>query len=71
LESVVVISRLKEIMSSRGIKQSHFVRKYKIGANTMSALYRGTSLPTIGTALIIAKELRLNVEEIWYIIPQD
>jgi transcriptional regulator with XRE-family HTH domain len=71
LESVVVASRLREIMDSRGIKQSHFVRKYKIGANTISALYRGTSLPTIETALVIAKELRLNVEEIWYISSQD
>jgi transcriptional regulator with XRE-family HTH domain len=71
LESVIVASRLREIMDSRGIKQSHFVKKYKISANTMSMLYRGESVPTLANALIISKELRMNIEEIWYIIPQD
>ncbi|MDD9312620.1 helix-turn-helix transcriptional regulator [Cytobacillus firmus] len=58
-------SRLKEVMDERGIKQSHFVKKYGISAKTMSTLYRGT-IPTLQNAYIIAKELGLPIEEIWY-----
>jgi putative transcriptional regulator len=67
----LVHSHLKEILDSRGIKQSHFVRKFGISNTTMSALYRGVRLPTLETALVIANELRLHVDEIWYINPQD
>jgi putative transcriptional regulator len=52
-------------MDDRGIKQSHFVKKYNISATTMSALYRG-GMPTLLTAYIIAKELNLMIEDIWY-----
>lgn len=58
-------SRLNEVMNERGIKQSHFVKKYGISAKTMSTLYRGT-IPTLQNAYIIAKELGLPIEEIWY-----
>lgn len=52
-------------MDERGIKQSHFVRKFGINASTMSALYRGESIPTYPYAYIIAKELDKNMNEIW------
>ncbi|WP_370221972.1 helix-turn-helix transcriptional regulator [Cytobacillus sp.] len=58
-------SRVKEIFDERGIKQSHLVRKYGISATTMSAIYRGT-IPTLQNAYIIAQELGLPIEEIWY-----
>lgn len=58
-------SRVKEIFDQRGIKQSHIVKKYGISATTMSAIYRGT-IPTLQNAYIIAKELGLPIEEIWY-----
>lgn len=58
-------SRVKEIFDERGIKQSHIVRKYGISATTMSAIYRG-SIPTLQNAYIIAQELGLPIEEIWY-----
>ncbi|MDK7664396.1 MAG: DNA-directed RNA polymerase subunit alpha C-terminal domain-containing protein [Bacillota bacterium] len=60
-----MISRVKDIFDERGIKQSHIVRKYGISATTMSAIYRG-SIPTLQNAYIIAQELRLPIEEIWY-----
>lgn len=60
-------SRLKEVMDARGIKQSHFVKKFGISAKTMSALYRGESIPTLPNAYRIAKELGLHIEEIWFI----
>jgi putative transcriptional regulator len=73
LDEVITLvhSNLKEILDSRGIKQSHFVRKFGISNTTMSALYRGERVPTLHTALVIANELRMNVEEIWYITAQD
>lgn len=58
-------SRVKEIFDNRGIKQSHIVKKYGISATTMSSIYRGT-IPTLQNAYIIAKELGLPIEEIWY-----
>lgn len=58
-------SNLKAIMDSRGMKQSFLRRKVGISASTMSALYRGESVPTLKVALRIAKELALPVEEIW------
>lgn len=58
-------SRVKEIFDQRGIKQSHIVKKYGISATTMSAIYRGT-IPTLQNAYIIAKELGLPIEDIWY-----
>lgn len=60
----MIESRLKEILDNRGIKQSHFVR-LGISNTTMSALYRNKRVPTLETALIIAQELGLSVEEIW------
>ncbi|MBT2735122.1 helix-turn-helix transcriptional regulator [Bacillus sp. ISL-7] len=64
---IAVESRLKEILDERGIKQSHFVKKFKMSATTLSALYRGESLPTLAYALVIANELGLKVEDIWAI----
>ncbi len=58
-------SRVKEIFNERGIKQSHFVKKYGISATTMSAIYRGT-IPTLQNAYIIAQEIGLPIEEIWF-----
>jgi DNA-binding XRE family transcriptional regulator len=71
LENVVVASNLKEILDNRGIKQSHFVRKFGISDTTMSKLCRGERVPTLPIALVIANELQIPVEEIWYITPQD
>lgn len=61
---IEVISKFKEILDGRGIKQSHFVKKYGMSATTISALYRG-GVPTLAYALIISKELNLKVEDIW------
>jgi putative transcriptional regulator len=63
---ITVKSRLKEVMDNRGIKQSHFVKKYGISPSTMSALYRGESdFPTYPYSIIIAKEIGMLAEEIW------
>jgi putative transcriptional regulator len=64
-------SNLKKILDERGIKQSHYVRKFGISATTMSALYRGDSLPTLPNAYIIAKELDLKIEDIWYEVEEE
>jgi putative transcriptional regulator len=65
-----LVSNLKQIMDDRGIKQSHFKKKYGISATTMSALYRG-GMPTLQTAYIIAKELNLKIEDIWYFVEEE
>ncbi|MBG9548470.1 helix-turn-helix transcriptional regulator [Cytobacillus firmus] len=59
-------SRLKDILDERGIKQSHFVKKFGISPKTMSALYRGETTPTLINAYRIAKELGLKIEDIWW-----
>lgn len=64
----IIESRFKEILDERGMKQSHFVKKYGMSATTLSALYRGESAPTLAYALIIAKELDKTVEDIWNVI---
>jgi putative transcriptional regulator len=64
-EVIALKSRLREIMDSRGIKQSHFVRKLGISATTMSAIYRGKTIPTLPVAYKIAKELGMHIDEIW------
>ncbi|MDF2902410.1 MAG: Helix-turn-helix domain [Bacillus sp. (in: firmicutes)] len=61
----IVEKRLKEVMDERGLKQSHFVKKFGINPSTMSALYRGESVPTYPYSVIISREIGLPAEEIW------
>jgi len=57
--------RLKEILDSRGMKQTFLAKKVGISNGTLSLIVRGKSVPTLPVALRIAEELGMKVEDIW------
>lgn len=57
--------RLRVIFAEREIKHTEFSKKAGISAGALSLLVNGHSLPTLPVAYRIAKELDLNVMEIW------
>jgi putative transcriptional regulator len=60
-----IISRLKEILDSRGIKQKWLCEKVEISSSAMSQIVRGDSEPTLVTALKISEVLGVPVNDIW------
>jgi len=57
--------RLKEILDSRGMKQTFLAKKVGISNGTLSLIVRGKSVPTLPVALRIVEELGVKVEDIW------
>lgn len=62
---MVIRCALKEILKKRGLKQNYIAEKAGVSDTALSSLVRGKSLPTLDVAYRIAKELDLNVMEIW------
>lgn len=62
---MAIISRLKVIFAERNIRQKEFAVRANIRESTLSQLVNGKTLPTLEVAYRIAKELDLNVMEIW------
>lgn len=71
LKITVDKSKFKRIIDERGIKQSHFVKKFGFSPSTMSALYRGDSTPSYAYAVVIARELGVAPEDIWPVLIED
>lgn len=65
-----IVKNLKKIMDERGMKQSFLKDKVGVSSTTMSSLYRGDSIPTMLVGLKIARELGVNIEEIWHLEPK-
>jgi putative transcriptional regulator len=64
---VEIRCKLKVIFAERNIKHGDFAQRVGISQATMSALVNERNLPTLPVAYRIAKELDLNVMEIWTI----
>lgn len=60
-------SRLKVIFAERNIRQNVFAEKVGLSKSALSQLVTGKTTPTLEVAYRIAKELDLNVMEIWVI----
>lgn len=60
-------SNLKEILHSRGIKQSHLAKVTGANKSTINRIVNNEGLPALPLAYKIAKELNLYIEDIWYI----
>lgn len=58
-------SKLRVIFAEREIKQTEFCDRVGISRSALSQLATGKTLPTLEVAYKIAKELDLNVMEIW------
>jgi putative transcriptional regulator len=57
--------KLPVILAERKIKQKWLCERVGISTSAMSQIVRGESLPTLPTAIRIAKVLDLKVEDIW------
>jgi putative transcriptional regulator len=65
---MVIKCNLRVIFAEREIRQTEFAQRIGIGRATLSQLVNNKSLPTLEVAYRIAKELDLNVMEIWVVI---
>lgn len=62
----MVNNRLKEIrMKQYMLNQSEFAQFLDVPITTYSQWERGTSNPTLETALIISIKLNININDIW------
>ncbi|GIM44536.1 hypothetical protein DNHGIG_00850 [Collibacillus ludicampi] len=57
--------KLPVILAERKIKQKWLCERVGLSTSAMSQIVRGESLPTLPTAIRIAKVLDLKVEDIW------
>lgn len=57
--------KLRVIFAEREVKQTEFAKKVGLSAGALSALVNGHTLPKLEVAYRIARELDLNVMEIW------
>ncbi len=63
---MAVKNRLKEILESRGIKQSWLAEQSGITKQTMSSLIKNRYSTSMDVAFKIAKVLKLEVTDIFY-----
>lgn len=57
--------KLKLIIVERGIKQNKFAERVGVSTTAMNAIVNGKSLPSLPTALRIARAVGSTVEELW------
>lgn len=62
-----VKNRLKEILESRGIKQSWLADRVGMTRETMSNLVNNRYQTSIEFAFVIADVLDMDVKDIWYL----
>lgn len=62
-----VKNRLKEILESRGIKQSWLADRVGMTRGTMSNLVNNRYQTSIEFAFVIADVLDMDVKDIWYL----
>jgi putative transcriptional regulator len=61
---MAVESYFKQYIDDRGIKQKFICDKTGFAPSTISAIYKG-HLPSIETALVLAKFFGVLVEDLW------
>lgn len=59
-------TRLKEILTQRGIKQQFIADKVGVHKTTLTRIVKGNTDPSLQTAYRIAQLLELKIEDIWY-----
>ncbi|GAF63631.1 putative transcriptional regulator [Bacillus sp. TS-2] len=59
------MTKLKKILTQRGLKQNYIAQKIGVAPGTISQIVKGESMPTLTVALKIAYLLDMKVEEIW------
>ena len=57
--------KLKDLRDYHGISQRELARRIGVGKTTISEIERGDRLPTVLTAIRMARALDTTVEEIW------
>ena len=57
--------KLKDLRDYHGISQRELARRIGVGKTTISEIERGDRLPSVLTAIRIARALETTVEEIW------
>ncbi|MFB5192640.1 helix-turn-helix transcriptional regulator [Alicyclobacillus fastidiosus] len=62
----MVVTNLKNILVSRGIKQKWLANEAKVDPTTLSKLVRGKATPTLEVAFRIAKVLNMRIDELWF-----
>ena len=58
-------ARIKDRRLYFGISQRELARRVGITSAAMSAIERGVHLPNVAVAILIARELQVNVEYLW------
>ena len=60
-------NRLKVVMAEKDMRVIDLANKTKLNANYLTDVRNGRVEPGIYNALVIARALNVNVEDIWYI----
>lgn len=58
-------ARIKDRRLYFGISQRELARRVGITSAAMSAIERGVHLPNVAVAILIARDLQVNVEYLW------
>lgn len=61
----MVISRLRDVLKERGLRQDWVAEKANVHPTTLSKLAQGKAMPTLEVAYRIANLLDLRIDEIW------
>ena len=65
-DSLVLIYRLKEARSARGLSQAQLAQIVGVSRNTISSLETGQFQPTAKLALILCIALDMKFEDLFY-----
>ncbi len=64
-------NRLKEIRSKNDLTQEELADAVEVTRQTIIAIEKGKFGPTVGLALALARVLKVSVEDLFWLVPDD
>ena len=70
-EDALIGTRLRDIRTKAGWTQAELADRIEVSRQTVNYIENGTFCPSTFLALRLARELRVSVEELFYLHPEE